>query len=66
MLTLTKRLKKKDAPKHLYKSTTEKVSYFNHEQITVFRKAVKTSEDNYLSWISKEGNDKITDKRFLR
>ena len=30
------------------------------------RKVVKIFEDNYLYWISKEGNDKIIDKRFMR
>ena len=60
------RLEKKDAPKYLYKSTTESVSFFNREQIFMVRKAVKTSKDNYLYWISKEGNDKIIDMRFLR
>ena len=30
------------------------------------RKVVKTSKDNYLYWISKEGDDKIIDKHFLR
>ena len=30
------------------------------------RKVVKTSKYNYLYWISKEDNDKIIDKRFLR
>ena len=30
------------------------------------RKVVKTSKNNYLYWISKEGDDKIIDKHFLR
>ena len=38
--------KKKDAPKHLYKSITEKGSFFKREQIFVVRKVVQTSEDN--------------------
>ena len=32
MLALAERLKKKDAPGNLYKSTTENVSFFNREQ----------------------------------
>ena len=40
---------KKDAPKHLYKLTTNNVSFFNRKQIFVVRKVVKTSEDNYLN-----------------
>ena len=66
VLTLAERLKKKDAPKHLYKSTTRNVSSFNCEQIFVVRKVIKTSKVNYLYWISKEDNYKIIDKRFLR
>ena len=65
VLALTERLKK-DTPKHLYKSTTENISFFNREQIFVVRRVVKTSEGNYLYWILKEGNNKIIDKRFLK
>ena len=65
VLALAERLKKKDAPKHLYKSTTENVSFFNCEQIFAIKKVVKTPEDNYLYWILKESDDKIIDKRFL-
>ena len=35
-------------PKHLYKSTTDNVSFFNREQIFLVRKVVKTSKDNCL------------------
>ena len=45
MLALAERLKKEDAPKHLYKSTTENVSFFNREQIFVVRNTVKTWKD---------------------
>ena len=44
----------------------ENLSFFNREQIFVVRKVVKTPKDNCLYWISKEGNDKIIDKRFWR
>ena len=67
VLALAERLKKKDIPQvHMYKPTTEKISFFNREQIFMVRKIVKTSRDNYLHWISKEGNNRIIDKRFLR
>ena len=66
VLALAECLKKNDAPKYLYKSTTEMVSFFDREQIFVVRKVVKTSKDNYLYWISKKGNNKIIDKLFLR
>ena len=62
VLALAERLKKKETTKHLYKSTTENVSFFNREQIFVVRKVAKASKDSYLYWISKESNDKITHK----
>ena len=65
MLALAERLKKKDAPSNLYKSTTENISFFNREQVFVVRKIVKIPS-NYHYWISKEGDDKVLDKRFLR
>ena len=43
--------KNKDAPKHLYKLTTENVSFFNRDEIFVVRKVIKNSEDDYLYWI---------------
>ena len=36
----------KEGPKHLHKSTTENMSFFNRKQIFVVRKVVKTSKDN--------------------
>ena len=67
VLALAERLKKKDVSKvHTYKPTTEKISFFNRKQIFMVRKIVKTSRDNYLYWISKEGDNRIIDKRFLR
>ena len=66
VLALAEHLKKKDAPKHLYKSTSENASFFKCKQIFVVRKVAKTFKDNYLCSISKEGNDKIIDKHFWR
>ena len=66
MLTLPEHLKKKDAPGNLYKSTTENISFFNREQIFVVKKTVKISNKNYNYWISKEGEVKVINKRFLR
>ena len=66
VLVMAERLKKKEAPKHFYKSTTQKVSLFNREQIFVVRKVINTSKNNYLYWISKGCDDKIIDKCFLR
>ena len=53
VLALAERLEKKEAPKHLYKSTTEKFLFLNCEQIFVVIKGVKTSKNTYLYWISK-------------
>ena len=65
MLALAERLKKKDVPGNLYKSTTKNISFFNCEQIFVMKKTVKISIKNYNYWISKEGEDKVIGKRFL-
>ena len=67
VLALAKRLRKKDAPQvYIYKPTTESISFFNRKQIFVVRKIVKTSDNSYLYWISKEGDNRVIDKRFLR
>ena len=55
----------KDAPCNLFKSTTKNISLFNREQLSVVRKIIKIPDINYY-WISKEGEDKIINKRFLR
>ena len=65
MLALAERFKKKDASCNLYKSTTENISFFNREQVFIVRKIVKIS-NNYHYWISKEGENKVLDKCFLR
>ena len=55
----------KDAPCNLLKSTTKNISLFNREQLSVVRKIIKIPDINYY-WISKEGEDKIINKIFLR
>ena len=65
ILILASRLKKKDAPGFLYKSTTENKPFFSKKQIYIVKKIVKVNNIfNY--WISKEGEDKIIPNRFLR
>ena len=67
VLALARRLSKKDAPQvYIYKPNTENISFFNRKQIFVVRKIVKTSDNSYLYWISKEGDKCVIDKRFLR
>ena len=59
VLVLAERLRKKDAPGNLYKSTTENISFFNREEIFIVRK-VLSKED------SKTADSKIISKTFLR
>ena len=65
VVALAECLKKKDPPGNLYESTAESISFFNREQVFVVRKIVQIS-NNYLYWISKGGEDKVLDKRFMR
>ena len=65
VLILASRLKKKDAPGVLYKSTTENKPFFSKKQIYIVRKVVEVSKTfNY--WISKEGEERIIPGRFFR
>ena len=57
--------KERRVPGNLYKSITENISFFNREQVFVVRKIVKIS-NIYHCWISKEKEDKVIAKRFLR
>ena len=65
VLILTSRLKKKDAPGVLYKSTTENKPYFSRKQVYVIKKVVKIGK-TYNYWISEEGKDQIIPNRFFR
>ena len=65
VLVLAKRLRKKDAPRNLYKSTTENISSFNREEIFIVRK-VLLKENSYNYWISKTTDGEIIKKIFLQ
>ena len=65
VLILASRLKKKDAPGVLYKSTTENKPYFSRKQVYVIKKVVKIG-NTYNYWISEEGKDQIIPNRFFR
>ena len=66
VLVLAERLRKKDAPGNLYKSTTENTPFFNRNEVFIVRKVVPT-DDTYYYWISKTtDSDKLIDNRFLR
>ena len=67
VLVLAERLKKKDAPGALFKSTTENIPFFNRNEIFIVRKVLPVDDHfSYNYWLSKRGDDKIIDKRFLR
>ena len=64
MLVLAERIKKKDAPKFLFKSTTENIPFFNKKEIFKISKYV-LNDNTYNYWIKTE-NDKNIDKRLIR
>ena len=45
---------------------TKSNASFNGEQVLMVEKIVKISNTNYGYWISKEGEDKVIGKSFLR
>ena len=65
VLILASRLKKKDAPGVLYKSTTENRPFFSRKQVYVVKKIVKIN-NTFSYWISKEREDQLIPNRFLR
>ena len=65
VLLLAARLKKKDAPGVLYKSTTENKPFFSRKQVYVVRKVVKVA-GRYYYWVSEEQKDELIQNRFLR
>ena len=64
--SVSRMFEKKYVPGNLYNSTTESISFFNREQAFVVSKTVKISNTNYNYWISREGEEKVIDKHFLR
>ena len=63
VLILASRLKKKDSPGILYKSTTENKPFFSRKQIYIVRKIVQVSKTfNY--WVSEEGGEQLTGRFF--
>lgn len=51
---LAERLRKKDTPGRLYKSSTEINFFFNKEKVFLVRKRVATSDSQCSYWISKK------------
>ena len=61
---LAERIKKKDAPGVLLKSTTENIPFFNKKEIFIIKKYILI-DNVYNHWIKKE-NDENINKRFMR
>ena len=66
VLVLAERLKKKDAPGSLFKSTTENIPFFNRKEIFIVRQVLPMQNSSYNYWISKSSEGEIINKRFLR
>ena len=64
VLILAERIKKKDAPGFLFKTSTENRPFFNREHIFTIIKRSKLNDGSYLYWLAEEGR-KI-EGRFLR
>ena len=64
VLVLAERLKKKDAPGNLYKSSTENMPFFNRNIIFTIYKRAKLNNGTYLYWVEEDG--KKINRRFLR
>ena len=65
VLVLAERLIKKDAPGNLYKNTTENMPFFNRNELFIVRKVVPV-DNTYYYWISKMGDTKLINNKFLR
>ena len=61
VLVSAERLKKKDAPGILYKSTTENRPYFNKNIIFTINKHVLTGDNTYYYWLKETAKKLKTD-----
>ena len=64
VLVLGERLKKKDAPGKIFKSTTNNMPYFNRNRIFTIYKCAKLNNGSYLYWVEEDGQK--VKGRFLR
>ena len=64
VLVLAERLKKKDAPGRLYKSTTENRPFFKRDRIFIINDRVKLGNGIYHYWLKE--NDRKVKGRFAR
>ena len=66
VLMLAERLKKKDTPGRLYKSTIQNKPFFNKNRVFIIKQRVKTTSDNWYYWLSVENSEEIGKFRYLR
>ena len=64
VLLLAERLRKRDAPGRLYKSTTENKSFLNTDRIFKISERSKLNNNFYLYWLKENGRN--IKNRFLR
>ena len=64
VFVLAERIKKKDAPKFLFKSTAENIPFFNKKEIFTIERYLLI-ENTYYYWLKNEKNEKMN-KRFIR
>ena len=63
-LVLAERLRKKDAPGRLYKSSTENMPFFNTNRIFTIYKRAKSKNGTFLYWL--EEDEQKVKGRFIR
>ena len=69
VLVHTERIRKKDAPKNMYKPTMENISFFNREKKLLVQNRLKVNNTLliYYFWFAPEDDaENINDKRFIR
>ena len=66
ILVSAERLKKKDAPGKLYKSTTQNKTFFNKDKVYIIKKRVKTTSNDWYYWVAEENSEIINKFRYLR
>ena len=64
VLVLAERVRKRDAPGSLYKTSTEDIPFFNRDHIFTIYKRAKLDNGSYLYWLTE--NERKVEGRFLR
>ena len=66
VLVLAERLKKKNAPGKLYKSSTQNKTFSNKDKIFIIRKRVQTTSNYWYYWLLEENSEIINKFRYLK